>query len=92
MNQVIQKHKESRYERGVQLAASGKVKRIDKVSSMQDSQLWMVESERTKGRFYEVVLMDDGNILCGCDDYIYNHGEGGVCKHIYSVICKETTA
>lgn len=84
MTQVI-KYKETRFERGVRLAQTGH--NIRKIPKVLGSQLWKVESERVKDKWYDVVLFQDGNVFCSCEDSMYS---GEVCKHVFSVIASET--
>jgi SWIM zinc finger len=44
---------------------------------------WLVESEKTKGKFYLVQKDTNGKVSCNCPDFFYRRGENsGACKHI----------
>lgn len=70
---------DSRFSRGQVIAASSNVRHV------KNSPLWFVESQSVVGKFYHVVVREDG-ITCDCPDYELRDE---VCKHIYSVIIME---
>lgn len=65
--------KQSRFSRGQCIAVS---RRIVKV---HNEDAWMVESEKTDGKFYKVTI--DGG--CECYDNSISHN---VCKHVFSIV------
>lgn len=71
--QIQVERKQSRYSKGVIIAASRQIIRIN------EEEAWLVESESVDGKFYRVTT--EGK--CECADSQYR---GQICKHIYSVI------
>ena len=72
--------KSTRYELGMGMVLAATT-RIAKVS------VWRVESERHKGRFYNVVGTEEG-LRC---DFPDSQNRGEVCKHEYAIMIRETT-
>lgn len=67
----------SRYERGQIVAVTSEIREIP------HSCLIKVESQATKGKFYNVVLRDEGGITCDCPDFEIRQE---LCKHCWAVI------
>jgi hypothetical protein len=76
MQQIqVLKKKQTRYRRGVVIAASRRILKI------QGEKAWLVESETTDGKYYKVT--EDGT--CECPD---NQFRGKICKHTWAIIRK----
>jgi uncharacterized Zn finger protein len=72
----------SRYGRGWMLAATAQIRKIPKTTKVQ---LWKVQSERIRDKYYSVIEKDDG-LFCDCPDF---EQRGEICKHVYAVILRE---
>jgi hypothetical protein len=68
-----------RYEPGMGMVLAATT-RINKVS------VWRVDSERHKGRFYNVVGTEGPTC-----DFPDSQNRGEVCKHEYAIMIRETT-
>lgn len=77
MQQVQVERKQSRYSKGVIIAASRQI------TGIEGEEAWLVESETTDGKFYKVTV--DGK--CECPDSTIR---GRICKHVYGVIRSST--
>lgn len=74
----------TRYERGMLMAATARIRKIRPRTTK--AQLWKVESERTKGVYYNVIEKSNGDVTCDCPDFLHREE---TCKHIYAVIIRE---
>ena len=72
MQQIQVVRKQSRYSKGVVIAAS---RRIFKVKG---EEAWLVESETIDNKYYKVT--EDGE--CQCPDF---QNRGQICKHMYAI-------
>lgn len=71
----------TRYERGQIVAETREIRNIPQ------SCLVKVESQFTRGKFYNVILRkDEEGISCDCPDYEQRHE---LCKHCYAVIISQ---
>jgi hypothetical protein len=75
--QVEKERKQSRYSKGVIIAASRRTIRV------RGEDAWLIESESVDGRFYKVTASGK----CECADSRYR---GQICKHIYGIIRSAT--
>lgn len=85
MNQVkqIQETKSKKMSTFAKAQVIEASKRIHK-SSVSD--IWLIESESVKDKFYKVVYVD-GELMCDCKAFEY--GMTNPCKHILSLAIKE---
>jgi hypothetical protein len=73
MRQIEVVKKQSRYGKGVVIAASRRILKV------HNEDAWLVESEATDDKFYKVT--EDG--ICDCMDF---QNRGGPCKHMWAMI------
>ncbi|MGI0044757.1 MAG: SWIM zinc finger family protein, partial [Nitrososphaeraceae archaeon] len=73
----------SRFGRGWVLAASTRIRKVTPRTTK--AQLWKVESETVKGKYYSVVEKSDG-FICDCLDFEHRQE---MCKHCYAVMIYE---
>lgn len=55
------------------------------IKKIKGKNIYKVESETTKGKFYEVDLSEPGKPFCSCPAFAYQRYRKGVCKHIIAV-------
>jgi SWIM zinc finger len=73
MKQIQIERKQSRFSKGVVIAASRRILKV------HGEEAWLVESETTDDKFYKVT--EDGT--CDCKDFEIR---GGPCKHVWALI------
>lgn len=75
-----------RFVRGMELAASGNVRKI--VPSTTSAILYKVQSQNRPNEEYSVVVMATGEVTCDCPDFSRRNI---TCKHIYAVVCSDVS-
>jgi hypothetical protein len=73
MQQVQVVNKQSRFSKGVVIAASRRILKV------HNEDAWLVESETIDDKFYKVT--EDG--VCECPDHIIR---GRTCKHFWAIV------
>jgi hypothetical protein len=73
MQQIQVVEKQSRYSKGIVIAASRRILKV------RNDDAWLVESEGIDDKFYKIT--QDGT--CDCMDFQIR---GGICKHMWELI------
>jgi SWIM zinc finger len=78
---VVENQKDRRYGKGIVIALSRKIIKLNKF-------VYRVESETTDNKFYSVVFVDGGPTSCNCPDYEHHKDSNlnHMCKHKYAVM------